>query len=648
MLDLIRKKQRSLIIKIVFWAIIATFVGTIFLVWGKGDNQGSEDPTVAATVNGARISFADFQRIHGNLYRVYQEMYREQFTPALEKQLDLRQQALDMLIEEALLLQEAERRNIEVSRQELVDSIARVGAFQENGAFSRNRYLQVLASQRMTPEEFEEAQRRQLLVEKVRREIQQDVKVDEKAVAQEFRERNEKVNLAFLRFTPAQFEGKVAVAPEKLQAWFNEHREEFRQPETASLKYVIFDPAAFEKNVVFEEGELEKYYRRHLDRFEIPEQVKASHILFRVPQNASPEVREQKRQAAEKVLAEVRAGKDFAALARAHSDDTASASKGGDLGFFPQGTMVAPFEQAAFALKPGEVSGIVETPFGFHIIKSEGRIEASVRPLSEVTKEVEALARGEKAVRLAYEKAMDAYNMNRKGGSLEAAAKANGLQIRETGLFDRQGAIEGLRDTGELVKSAFALEKGELGRPVVLPEGVVLFAVKERRESRLPELAEVRAEAEAAYRQAQARELARQSAEQALAAVRQGKPLSQAAAGLGAKPEETGLFTRAVGAFVPRLGSAEDLAEAAFTLTREKPVANKVFEQDGRFVVAVLKERQEADMSALDPTKAEELRQDLLTRRRSEALEKRIEELRKKAEITIAPTIASSPEGEKG
>lgn len=647
MLDLIRKKQRSVLIKFVFWAIIATFVGTIFLVWGKGSDQASEDPTVAATVNDTRISYSDYQRVLRNLYNLYQQMYRDQFTPAMEQQLGLRRQALDMLIDEALLLEEANRRNIEVSRQELVDSIAKIPAFQENGAFSRDRYLQALAAQRLTPEEFEKAQERQLLVDKVRQQIQQEVKVDEKAVAQEFRERNEKVNLAFIRLSGAEFQGRVNASPERLQEWFGKNREQFRQPETYSLKYVVFDPSAFEGKVTVEEDELEKHYRRNLDKFDIPEQAKVAHILFRVPENAPAEIKQKKKEEAEKVLEAARKGGNFAELARKHSEDTASAARGGDLGSFPRGTMVGPFEDAAFGLKPGQVSNIVETPFGFHIIKSEGYTEPGIRPLAEVQEEVKAMVRTEKARQLAYEKAMDAYNINRKGGSLEAAAKANALQVKETGLIGRQGAIEGLSNSGEIVASASALEPGQLGRPVALKEGVVLYALKERRESRLPELAEVRAEAEASYRQSQARELAKESANQALAAVKSGKPLSQVAAGLGLRSEETGFFTRAEGAFIPRLGSAGDLAKTAFTLTREKPIADKVFEQDGRFIVAALKDRQEADMTALDPTRSEEVRQSLLSRKRNEALENRVQELRKKAEITIAPAVASTLEGEK-
>lgn len=644
MLDIVRKKKKSVIIKVAFAAIILTFVFGYAMMTSPGDSVGS-DPTVAATVNGNRIGYDDYQSAYSNLYRLYQEIYREQFTPALEKQLGLRQQALDALIEETLLLQEAKRLGLEVSRQELVGAIAEIAAFQDNGTFSRDRYLEVLNFQRLSPESFEAMQRRQLLVEKVRQKIQEGVSVSEEEIAQEFRDQNETINLAFARFTPSQFENRVKVEPTALEGYFAEHKEEFRTPERTSLRYVVFEPSRHADEVTFEEAELEKYYRRHLDRFDIPEQVKAAHILIRVAQDADPALKEKKREQAQKVLEQARAGKDFAQLAKQHSDDAGSIPQGGDLGFFSRGTMVAPFEQVAFALQPGEISQLVETPFGFHIIRAEQRIEAGVRPLAEVTEEVKAGLRSEKAGQLAYEKAMDAYNINRQGGSLDKAAEANGLTIRETGFFDRQGRVDGLGEAPEVIAAAFALQPGQLSRPVKLPEGIVLFTVKEHQPSRLPELAEVRDEAEQAYRREQARELARQAAEQVLAGVREGKAFERLAKAQGGKVEETGPFTRAYGSFVPRLGSSEELATAAFALTAEAPTADRVFEQDGRYVVTRLKDRQPVDMAALDAAKREELRATLLTREKSQVMETLLQELRSKAEITIAPTIASTFEG---
>ncbi len=645
MLDLIRKKKKSIIVKVVFWAIIATFVGTIFLVWGKGDEGERQSDTVAITVNKTRIGFDEFQSTYSNLYRLYQNIYREQFTPELEKQLRLRQQALDTLIEQTLLADDAKQLGIKVSQKELVEAIAAVPAFQDNGVFSKERYLQVLNYQRITPEEFENMQRRQLLIERVRESIQGGVTITDADLAEEHRRQNEKINLAFVRLAPADFESKVKIDDKTLTDFFAAHKEEFRLPETIALHYLLFEPARFEEKVVVEESDLERYYRRHLDRFDIPEQVRASHVLIRMAADAGDIMRQQKRQLAEKVLAEARDGKDFAQLARQHSDDPGSAAKGGDLGYFPRGAMVPAFEEAAFALKPGEISDIVETPFGLHIIKSEGRIEAGIRPLAEVVDEVKTAVKAEKARALAFEKAMDAYNMHRKEGGLEAAAKANGLEIVETGFFSRQEPITGLGEFPNVSATAFTLKEGELARPAELPQGIVLYSVKDRRESRLPELAEVRSEVEQAYRREQSKTLAREAAENLLAAVKAGESLEVLARKQGEKVEQTGLFSSSYGAFVPRLGNAENLITAGFTLTKESPAAPEVYDIDGTFVVAALVEREEADPSALTAAVKDELREALLARKQEEALADYLQNLREKAKISIAPTILSSLEG---
>lgn len=647
MLDLIRKKQQTVIIKIVFWGIIAAFVGTIFLVWGKGSDGGAGggDPTVAATVNKTKISFDEYQTAYSNLYNLYQNIYRDQFTPAMEKQLQLRQQAIDGLVDQALLLQEAEKRDLKVTEKELVDSIAAVPTFQENGTFSKQRYLQVLSFQRLSPDSFEAMQRRQLLVEKLQQKIDSNIKLSEADIEQEYRDQNEKVNLAFVRLAPALFASKVTVTEENLQAFFEQKKEDFRIPERRSLRYLVFDPARYEKEVTFDDAELEKYYRRHLDNFEIHEQVKVSHILIKVPAEAEPTLREQKRAMAEKVLAEAKAGKDFAQLARTNSDDTGSAAQGGNLDYFRRGTMVEAFEAAAFALRPGEISGVVETPFGFHIIRGEGYIEAGITPLADVLDKVKAGLRVEKAQQLAQEKAMDAYNINRKEGSLENAAKANDLGLKETGFFARNDVIDGLGELPAVTAAAFALEGKELARPLSTPQGILLIAIKDRQESRIPTLADVRAQVEEAYRAEQSTALARQTAEAMVKALQQGESLESLARKEGQTVEETGFFSRSYGAFIPRLGSSEAIAKAAFTLTTEQPALTQVEEVAEKFVVAALIKREEADMSGLTAEKKTELQTALQSRRKDEAIAATLEELKAKADITIAPSILSALEG---
>lgn len=641
MLDLIRKKQKTLLIRVVFWVIIAAFVGTIFLVWGRGGDTNGTVGNVAAQVNGTDISYADFQRSYSNLYNLYQSIYQNNFTPELERELNLGQQALDQLIQETLLVQEADRLGISVSDQELVDSIAQYGAFQENGKFSRDRYLQVLNYQRITPEQFEGIQQRQLLTDKVRQQLQQGISVDDAEVEQTYREENDQISLQFVRTVPSLFTSKVEVNDEDLQQYFDDNREQFRLPEKISLRYLQFDPARYEKEISnFEEDDLQRYYRRTLDQYEIKEQVKAAHILVRVPEDADEATKTQKRELAETLLEQVKSGKDFAELARAMSDDPGSASKGGDLGYFGRGVMVAPFEAAVFSMKPGEISDLVETEFGFHIVKLEEYIAPGVKPLADAIEEVKAGLKVELARRLAYEKAMDSYNINRKTGNLEEAAQSNDLGIKETGLFARGEAIDGIGREDDISDAAFTLEPGQLARPVQTTQGIFLFSLKEREESRLPQLEEVRAAVEKAYRENRSRELAQKAAEELLTTAGELDSLKKAADKQKLEVEQTDLIKRSFGPFIPKLGSSEELSDAAFKLTSEQPLADQVFQVNENFVVIRLKEMIPADLEKLDEATRAELRSQLLLQKQEEAIGEKLAELRDQSQITIAPELA--------
>lgn len=639
MLHLIRTKQKSIIVRIIFWVIIAAFVGTVFLVWGRGGEKGPTAGATALQVNDTAISYDAYQSTYNNLTNLYRSVYSEQFTPQLEQQLNLPQQALDQLIRQALMEQEAERVDIEVTQNELVESIAAIPAFQDNGKFNRERYIQVLNYQRMSPEQFETSQRRQLIADKLREQLQQGLSITSAEIETAFRKENDKVNLNFVRLQPPLFESKVKISEAQLEEYFKANPEDFRQPERIALRYLQFDPADYKKeDANFSEEELQRYYRRNLDLFEIKEQVKAAHILIKVEPDAAEEQKNIRRALAESILRQLKEGKEFAALARANSDDPGSAGKGGDLGYFSRGTMVAPFEKAVFSMKPGELSDIVETRFGYHIIKLEDFIEPGVKPLAQVLDEVRKGLRTEQSRRLAYEKAMDAYNINRKSGDLDAAAKANGLEVKDTRLFDRTEAIEGIGREEEIISAAFNLEKGELAQPVQTTQGVFLFTIKERKQSRIPELKEARSAVEEAYRKSQASKLARKAAAKLLEAAK-ATSLSTAARKAGYQIEETGLFSSSYGDFVPRIGSSQKISATAFRLTGEAPLAEEVFKQGKNFILVSLKQAESADMSKLNAKKRSKIEERLLTEKKQAAVDDKLEELRDAARISIDPAL---------
>ena len=644
MLDLVRSKKKSFLIKIAFAVIILSFVIGYTMLTAPTDQRTGRGGDVAARVNGDAISYSAYQIVHSNLYNLYQNIYQNAFDADLQQQLNLPRQALQQLIEEQLLIQHAGSLNLRVSNQEVVNSIAAYDAFQVNGQFNRDRYIEVLSYQRMAPEQFEEAQRRELLTQKVREHLQQGVSVTAEDVVDYFHQQNDQISLDYVWLTPALVESKVEVTDAALEEFFNANKEMFRIPERVSLRYLLFDPARHEADITtFSEADMERYYRRNLELFEVEEQVKAAHILLRVSEDSDSDTVSMRRQLAQDIRQQLRDGADFAQMARLHSDDTASAADGGNLGYFGRGTMVAEFESAAFALRPGQISDVVQTAFGFHIIQVEDYVAPGFKPLVDVIDTVKAGLTIERSRQLAYEKAMDAFNINRRTGDLEAAAEENNLGIKETGLFAADEPINGLGRVPEVTSAAFSLESGELARPIITTNGVLLISLKERQPSRLPALADVKAAVESAYRQEQAQTLAYDLAEKLIERAREQQNLAAAAAELDLTLENTGEFGRSFGYFIPQIGSSEELAEAAFELTEEDPLIDKIHTFGDRYLVVALNQATRADISTLDDAAMSQLRERLLQEKREGAVSDKLDELYQQARIEIiAPELITA------
>ncbi|MEA3361802.1 MAG: SurA N-terminal domain-containing protein [Thermodesulfobacteriota bacterium] len=644
MLQFVRSKQKSVLIKIAFGVIILSFVIGYTMLTAPSDQRANQGGDIAARVNGDEISYSEFQSNYSNLYNLYQNIYQGNFDANLEKQLNLPKQALQQLIEGSLLIHQASQLDIEVTQKELVDSIANYDAFQVDGKFNRDRYLEVLNYQRMDAEQFEATQRKQLLTQKVRTQLQQDASISDAEISEAFHKENDKINLNYVWLTPALVETKVAVTDTGLKSFFEKNVENFRIPEKVSLRYLQFDPARYENQVgTLSEEELQRYYRRNLDQFEIKEQVKAAHILLRVAEDANEEAIQKRRELANELLQQLQNGADFAQLAKARSDDKSNAASGGDLGTFGRGTMVREFEDAVFALRPGQLSEVVQTSFGFHIIKVEEYTEPGVKPLVDAIGEVKAGLKLEKSRQLAYEKAMDAYNINRKTGDLEAAATNNDLGIKETGFFSTDEAIDGIGKVTEISQAAFTLKSAELARPEQTTQGVFLFTLKDRQESHLPELANVKPAVEQAYRTEQAHSLAKELADKLLTEATAKKSLRTAAKNLKLTVEESGDFSRSFGFFIPRIGSSKELSEEAFSLTETTPIAAKVYTIDNRYLVASLKKSEVADLKNLDDADLSQLKSRLLAEKKEQIVTEKLSQLIQKAEIEImVPELVSA------
>jgi len=635
MLETIRKSTKSTYILLLFGAIILVFV-----FWGIGPGGRGKTANAVATVNGDPIGMREYLAIHKRLTNYYRNILKDKYTPSVEKGLKLKQNAVSILIDRRLSVMEAENKGISVSKKDVQDTIAGIEAFQKDGVFDNDRYLRALRSERLTPSEFEDDVRKDLLVEKMRAAVIKDVAVTDDDIKKAFLREKREINLSYAFVDAAAKEASIKVTDKEAKQYLMDHSTDFVLPAKIKAVYAYADYSSFKKRAKISEGEIREYYKQNKDRFTEPEKIHARHILIR-PDKNNKDREAAKKAAVEKakgILKRLRAGEDFAVLAKKYSTDPGSARKGGDLGWFPRGVMMKGFEDAAFALKTGEVSDVVETPFGAHIIKLDGRKAAKVKPMAKVRGAIKtALSRD-----TSKEKAMDAVKRIKEAfkdskdikGLKEAVKKTGGLTFHETELFDSKHFDESLAKVARFKDSLFLMNEGEVSVPVKTYEGIYLVKIVKREDARIPEYNEVKADVKAKLRASKALRAAKKEAASVLKAVKGGKTLKDAAMEKGLKVSETGLFSASHG-FIPGLGLPVQPYLALFDLNAEKPLYKKTISGEGKFFIVRWKSSKEADLSGLTPDIKDALTKMLKTKKEDDALNTWLTKLRKKADIHV-------------
>lgn len=628
MLKVLRKNYQSIWIKGAFAAIVVVFV-----FWGIG-SVGAGRLDVAVRVDDDVVTAKEFNRA----YQLAQRTARDRFKGDVPAEM-IRQQTLDQLITQKLLTQEAERLGLMVTDEELRNAIASFPVFQRDGRFDKDVYVQTLRANGFKPAEFQESQRQELLLRKVQGVISAGVQVTDAQLKERYRFDRERVNLRVAKLASAAFLDRVSVADNDVKAYYDGNKEKFREPERATIQYVYVKTESFAGQIAPTNEEIQAYYDAHVSDYHKPEEVRASHILFKLPPGATEEQKGSVRTRAAEVLAKARAGEDFAALARQFSEDS-TASEGGDLGFFSRGKMVKAFEDAAFALAPGAVSDLVESNFGFHIIRCAEKQAERTDPLESVRDGVIAAIRKDKSGQMALEKAEKVRDRVENQEDVRAVAQSLGLPLESPPAFSRDETIPGLPRSEDLMTAVFTTPAGELGDIVSLEDGYVVFRVSQRAESFVPELEKARGKVTQALREERATAAAKEKAEALRKRLQEKPDFDALAATEGLTVQETGPFGRG-GGFVVNVGNVPALKEAAFRLTPDQPVAPEVYEVSGDVVIAVLKERLPADESKFDQEKKSLLAQE---RRRLEVAvtEEFVNFLKSKARIEIGQGYGNS------
>jgi peptidyl-prolyl cis-trans isomerase D len=456
--------------------IIFMFVWWAFATWGGGSSRSRPEVEWAARVNGVSISVASLQAYARRLDSTYQSILGEQYAQQ-RAMIRVGQQAINSLVEQELIYQEALRQGITVTAREVVDAIMRDPNFQEGGQFiGKERYHNLFRGNSMSVSDYEEQKRRGLVIDKFRQMIEDGVTVSDSEIQDEFRKRNEKAQVEYILVDPTK--AGVASSPSEsdLKAHYDAHLDRYAQGEGRTGLFVLFGATEISKaQQVTDQDVTDAYESAKAGRFSTGEQRCASHILFKVPAGAAPDVAAKAEAKARNVLKRAKSGGDFADLARKNSEDS-TAQAGGDLKCFARGQMVKDFEDAAFSLPEGGISDLVRSPFGFHIIKVTGSRPPHTTPIEEVRDTLRQEIQMERA-RAEVQKRSAEFARAAAGGNLEAVAKSQGLNVQQTGEVRAGDSLPGLMASQAIVERMLDLSPGQVSDPIPLPSGQVVAQV---------------------------------------------------------------------------------------------------------------------------------------------------------------------------
>ncbi len=549
-------------VRITMTVILLLICGSMLLYLIPGLNSGAaggSSPDTVVTVDGKDITILDVQREMNQAMRgqsipeMFKSMYAKQF--------------LDQMIFQHALELEAQRLGLSVTPDEETERIKQLlpDAW-SGGIWQKDRYANEVQTRTGMPVEmFETYLRNQMLLEKFHGIVTDGLTVSDAELQQEFRWRNEKVQIEAALAKPAELAPTIHPSDAELEAYFTKNASKYQVPERRSIRFALLDLARLRERTQVSDDVLRAYYNAHISEYRVDNRVHVEHILFKTVGKTDAEIAEIRKQA-DDVLAKAKHGGNFEELAKKYSEDDATKPKGGDLGWIVEGQTVAEFQQAAFSIPKGSISDLVKTQYGFHIIKVLDRESAHTKSFEEVRASILPAVLDEavrtKANEISNQMASAVRQSNRQ--PIDDIAKKFNLDLGFSPPVAMTEPILALGGTksSDLHQVMFQLRPGELSSPIQVPQGFAIVTVKDILPAHQGTLAEVRDKVLSDYQQEKSAELARSKAEELAKRAQSGEPFDKAAKSLGLEVKTPEAFSRE--STVPDLGSGKTL-EAAFS-----------------------------------------------------------------------------------
>jgi len=631
-------------LKWTLFAVIAVFIlGFVFY-----SGSGNADPAsrIVASVGSEQITAADFDRQYRAQVERYRQMYQGNFSPELERALDLPRNVLDAMIEKILRLEAARRLNLRVSDEELAQRIVTLPYFVENGQFiGRDQYERRLRGSGLSPERFEEELREDLLLQKYSDLVKASVVVPDSEVMREYSARNDKATIEYILVPSSRLESAAQPTDADLQQYLDKHKDRYRTPVQRRLKYLLVDRAKVRSKIKPSDAEVAGEYEKLKETLNVPEQVTAAHILVAVKPDAGEAGDATAKAKAESIAAKAKQpNADFAKLANENTDDPSGKGSGGQLPPFSRGQMAPEFEDAAFSMAPGEVRGPVKTQFGYHIIKLVSKTPARTRTLDETRAQIanqlaEKQASAE-AERIGRDLATKLKGM--RSASDDELRKLqtpdNTVTFNTTEWVAKGDAIPGVGANQQFTEEAWSTPVGKVSATeITVPRGIAFIKASEERAAGMPPFSELKPRLEADWKAERRQKDALAQLEPAAKQLSSGATLASLAGRYETEVKTTTEFGPS--GPVPEIGTAPELAAAVFR-TPQGQAGPPVAVPNG-FVLFRVLTRKEGNRDALQAQK-EELRESLRTREAERLTRSYLTQLRAERKVQVNETLLAS------
>jgi peptidyl-prolyl cis-trans isomerase D len=618
MLDVLRRNAGSWVIKIVLGFIAITFVW-----WGVGtySEQGRD---VAATVGDEKISMKDLAEAADGMSKAYRDVYGGSFTPEMAKTLNFRKQALDSLVQRAILLAEARKLGLTASDAEVQREIASTPAFQVNGQFSEERYQSLLAYNRIPTANYEASKRQEITLKKMEGLLAAGALVPESEARDLFNLVNRKVRLQIVLADPEKMKGVPPPTQGEISAGYAQARESYRIPARVKLLVARFEPGRFAQNASLSEEEIRSFYEGNTDKFRTEEQRLVSQIYLPY----TPKNKEDVAKSAAEVLAEAGKGKtEFEKVAK-----QVSRMKPGET-WLRRGEARPEVAAAVFSAAVDTIVGPIDVGGGLLFVRINRIKFPESLPLPQVKDRVVALLRHEKGKDLAVIKAYEAHTKAVASKDLPGACAPYGISPAETGWT---GDAKGNAVPPAVAQEALLLPVKEIGPVKTVGDVHYLFQVVAKEDSRIPAPDEVREKVAATVLREKKRAAARAELEKILAGSKTAAEMDQNAKKAGLSAATTGFFPPLSGPYPESLPGSADTRKLLLSLSKKAPVHGKVVEASGRFLALAFVDEQRADEKEWTAKKEAFLRA-AAEQKKNQMIEAFIAERRARAKVEINP-----------